>query len=223
MATAQQVIDRARQLINDVASSFVSGLRWSDAELLQWLTDGQREIVVLEPEANAVTDVFTVADGFPRQQLDPAIAYRLIRVEANGTDEVTGNLTAAAGCTNTSFGYRSGSASSNIYYPWCDAAGGDWSGDLAAMLPSAGALTLVVLQSLTSGVVSVLIQGSTPPAQNVFSSLSFVDKNGTHQTLLSSAATFTQYAGFAQSQWDWDLGSEAVLADAGVYTATFNP
>jgi hypothetical protein len=85
MITAQEVIDRARQLINDVASSFVSGLRWSDAELLQWLTDGQREIVTLEPEANAVTDIFIVADTFPCQQIDPTVAYRLIRVEANGT------------------------------------------------------------------------------------------------------------------------------------------
>ena len=36
MATAQDVTSRARQLINDVASNFVAGLRWSDAELLQW-------------------------------------------------------------------------------------------------------------------------------------------------------------------------------------------
>lgn len=84
MATAQDVIDRTRQLINDVASSFVSGLRWSDAELLQWLTDGQREIVRLKPEANATTDWFDVEGGFPRQRLSPTLAYRLIRVEANG-------------------------------------------------------------------------------------------------------------------------------------------
>lgn len=83
MATAQNVIDRVRQLINDVASSFVSGLRWTDAEMLQWLTDGQRELVVLEPEANVITEVFSVTAS-PRQSLDPATAYRLIRVEANG-------------------------------------------------------------------------------------------------------------------------------------------
>lgn len=222
MATAQSVIDRARQLINDVASAFVSGLRWSDTELLRWLTDGQREIVVLEPEANAVTDIFTVVDTFPRQQLDPAIAYRLIRVEANGAGP-TSNLTAAAGCSNTSFGYRSPGASSNFYYPWCNEAGGAWTGDLTQMLPAAGAVTLVVLQSLTSGVLSVLLEGggSSPP-QNVFSSLTFTDKNGTDQTLLSSAATFTQYFGSSQSQWDWNLGS-AVLADGEDYTITFNP
>jgi hypothetical protein len=84
VATAQQVIDRARHLINDVASSFVAGLRWTDAELLQWLTDGQREIVTLKPEANPATELFIVVGGAPRQQLDPAVADRLIRVEANG-------------------------------------------------------------------------------------------------------------------------------------------
>jgi hypothetical protein len=89
MATAQEVIHRARELINDVASTFVSGLRWSDAELMQWLTDGQREIVKLKPEANAVTSLFTVVDGLPRQRLDPSRTYRLIRVEANGIRSVT--------------------------------------------------------------------------------------------------------------------------------------
>lgn len=87
MATAQDVINRARELINDVASDFVSGLRWSDTELLMWLTDGQREIVQLKPEAYVVTDVFEVEGGKPRQRLDPDAAYRLIRVEANGLAE----------------------------------------------------------------------------------------------------------------------------------------
>lgn len=84
MATAQQVINRARNMINDVASGFVAGLRWSDTELLRWISDGQREIVELEPEANIVTDVFDVVGGIARQSLDPLSAYRLIRVEANG-------------------------------------------------------------------------------------------------------------------------------------------
>jgi len=101
MATAQEVIDRSRQLINDVASSFVSGLRWSDAELLQWLTDGQREIVKLKPEANAITELFTVMGGSPRQRLDSAIAYRLIRVEANGASSASppGTLLSAPAIT----------------------------------------------------------------------------------------------------------------------------
>lgn len=93
MATAQNVIDRTRQLINDVASGFVSGLRWADAEMLLWLTDGQREIVVLEPEANPVTAVFDVVAGKPRQSLPAATAHKLIRVEANGSGSlVYGNV-----------------------------------------------------------------------------------------------------------------------------------
>ena len=85
MATAQDVIDRARDLINDVPSAFVSGVRWTDAELLRWITDAQREIVKHKPEAYPLTEIFTVTGGSPRQRLDPALAYRLIRVEANGT------------------------------------------------------------------------------------------------------------------------------------------
>lgn len=93
MATAQNVIDRTRQLINDVATSFVSGLRWADAEMLQWLTDGQREIVLLEPEANPVTALFDVVAGSPRQRLAAATFYKVIRIEANGaTGPVYGNV-----------------------------------------------------------------------------------------------------------------------------------
>lgn len=94
MATARDVISRARQLINDVASNFVAGLRWSDAELLQWLTDGQREIVRIKPEANPITDIFDVV-AHPRQRLNPQTAYRLIRVESNGTGGGVGNASLA--------------------------------------------------------------------------------------------------------------------------------
>lgn len=84
MATAQDIINRVRHLINDEASAFVSGLRWSDTEMLEWITDGEREIVQLKPEANTVTALFDVVGDLPRQRLDPTVAYRLIRVEANG-------------------------------------------------------------------------------------------------------------------------------------------
>lgn len=83
MATAQNVIDRVRQVINDLASDFIVAVRWTDAELLLWITDAQCEIVKTKPEAYPVTAVFPVAADIPRQRLDPAVAYRLIRVEAN--------------------------------------------------------------------------------------------------------------------------------------------
>lgn len=108
MATAQEAIDRARQLINDTASAFVSGLRWSDSELLEWLTDGQREIVKLQPEANAITEWFDVEGGSPCQFLDPANAYKLIRVEANGSgktsDPVLTQFVAISSDTGTGLG-----------------------------------------------------------------------------------------------------------------------
>lgn len=83
MATAQNVIDSVRRLINDETSSAVSGVRWADAELLVWITEAQRELVKLKPEANPVTEKFTIDGTNPRQRLSASTAYRLIRVERN--------------------------------------------------------------------------------------------------------------------------------------------
>lgn len=87
---AQDVIDDARRLINDELGSAVSGVRWSDAELLDWITDGQYEMAKFKPEALVKTDLFTVVGDEPRQRLDPTVAYRLMRVEANGSSAVHG-------------------------------------------------------------------------------------------------------------------------------------
>lgn len=96
MTTAQLVIDRVRQLVNDSASDFITDVRWSDEELLLWITDAQREVVKTKPEAYPVTAVFSVDAGMPRQRLDVATAYRLIRVEANvvvdGMDSTYGDV-----------------------------------------------------------------------------------------------------------------------------------
>jgi hypothetical protein len=83
VATAQDIIDRARRLINDEETAFASTVQWSDAELLDWITDAQRQIVTLKPEANAVSDVFTPEVGRPRQRLPQASASKIVRVEAN--------------------------------------------------------------------------------------------------------------------------------------------
>lgn len=85
VATAQVVIDRVREVVNDNASAFITDKRWSDAELLLWITDGQREIVKTKPESYPITVAFDVTNDTPRQRLDPADAYRLIRVEANAS------------------------------------------------------------------------------------------------------------------------------------------
>lgn len=46
MATAQNVITRVRNLIMDTGS-----VRWADAEMLDWINDGQREIARIQPTA----------------------------------------------------------------------------------------------------------------------------------------------------------------------------
>lgn len=46
--TAQSVIDRVRTQLIDTGST----KRWSDAELLQWLSDGQRTLVSIIPDAS---------------------------------------------------------------------------------------------------------------------------------------------------------------------------
>lgn len=88
MATAADVINRARHIINDEASSFVSGLRWSDTEMCRWVTDAQRTAVDLKPESNPVTALHTVTAG-PRQRMSASAAVKVIRVEANGTSGPT--------------------------------------------------------------------------------------------------------------------------------------
>lgn len=83
VATAQDIIDRIREIANDNASAFITSVRWTDAELLLWITDAQREIVKTKPEAYPVTELFDVVNDSARQRVDPTLAYRLIRVEAN--------------------------------------------------------------------------------------------------------------------------------------------
>lgn len=85
MATGNDVISRVREVINDNASAFISAVRWSNTELLRWITDAQREIVKTKPEAYPVTALFSVVGTQSRQRLDPEAAYRLLRVEANGS------------------------------------------------------------------------------------------------------------------------------------------
>ena len=46
--TAQSIVDRARHILQDTTSG---GTRWLDPELLKWLNDAQREIVLLKPNA----------------------------------------------------------------------------------------------------------------------------------------------------------------------------
>lgn len=78
--TGQSVVDRARILLND---TLLGAYRWADAELLKWLNDGQKFIVVVRPDVAATTESLTLVDG--TKQTIPATGLRLLDVVRNTT------------------------------------------------------------------------------------------------------------------------------------------
>lgn len=82
---ASDVIARTRDLLLDTVEPY----RWTDAELLRWLSDAQRALVVRVPEAHTTASTVKVLAGKYRQAL-PANAYRLLDVPRNlGVDGTT--------------------------------------------------------------------------------------------------------------------------------------
>jgi len=75
--TAQNVLDRVRSQLVDTGAS----PRWTDNELLRWISDGQRTIVSAVPRASSYTANMTTVAG-ARQTL-PADAFQLIRCGRN--------------------------------------------------------------------------------------------------------------------------------------------
>jgi hypothetical protein len=61
--TAQQLLDRAREIMGDVGAT-----RWENPEALNAINDGQRETVVALPSSNVKTSLLTLAAG-TRQDL----------------------------------------------------------------------------------------------------------------------------------------------------------
>jgi hypothetical protein len=61
--TAQSIIQRAVQILQDTSS-----VRWPVDELVRWLNDGQRQIVLHRPDSNSITATGTLAAG-TRQSL----------------------------------------------------------------------------------------------------------------------------------------------------------
>jgi len=61
--TAQSIVKRAVQILQDTTS-----VRWPADELVRWLNDGQREIVLYRPDANTTAGTGTLAAG-TRQNL----------------------------------------------------------------------------------------------------------------------------------------------------------
>jgi len=78
--TAQNIVDRAAIIVQDE-----TGTRWPESELLDWLNDGQREIVLLKPDANAQNEALQLDSG--TKQSIPTDGLSLIDIVRNmGTD-----------------------------------------------------------------------------------------------------------------------------------------
>ena len=75
--TASSIINRVRTQLSDNGTT----QRWSDAELLNWLSDGQRAIVVADATASQTVTTVPLAAG-TRQAL-PSGAHKLIHIYRN--------------------------------------------------------------------------------------------------------------------------------------------
>lgn len=73
---AADLISRASKILQDEQH-----IRWEVPELLEWINDAAREIIVRRPAARAVTDVLTLAEG-TKQDL-PADSVELLDVVRN--------------------------------------------------------------------------------------------------------------------------------------------
>jgi hypothetical protein len=76
--TGTNIADRARRVLQDQAAG---GTRWLDAELLDWINDAQREVVVAKPEASGVITDITCVQG--TKQSIPNTGIRLLSVIRN--------------------------------------------------------------------------------------------------------------------------------------------
>lgn len=75
--TAQSIIDRASTLIQDATN-----VRWPQEEILKYLNDGQREVVLLKPEASVVNASVALSISSTKQTI-PAAGIMLIDITRN--------------------------------------------------------------------------------------------------------------------------------------------
>jgi len=82
---SSSLISKAQTLLQDTA-----GTRWTSTELLGWLNDGQREIVLLKPDANTSSSTHALTAG--TKQALPNAGITLVDVTRNvtGTGAATG-------------------------------------------------------------------------------------------------------------------------------------
>jgi hypothetical protein len=79
LATGQNIVDEVRRQLND---GDASNRRWDDTEMLDYVNAGQRQIVMLVPEANIIESQETIAaDSGPRQTI-PADGIKFIAVNS---------------------------------------------------------------------------------------------------------------------------------------------
>jgi hypothetical protein len=74
--TAESIIERAGKILADSEH-----VRWERADLLDWLNEGQRKIVVLKPEVNPVVSSVQLVSG--TKQSIPADGIALLKVVRN--------------------------------------------------------------------------------------------------------------------------------------------
>ena len=73
---ASTILDKAQTILQDT-----SGVRWPDEELLGWLNDGQREIVIYKPNASVKNQAVALVAG--TKQTLPADGVQLIDLPRN--------------------------------------------------------------------------------------------------------------------------------------------
>lgn len=74
--TAQAILDKATTQLIDLTN-----VRWTRAELLAWLNDGMRQIVIIQPSATSTTSAVKLVAG--TRQLLPADGWLLLQVYRN--------------------------------------------------------------------------------------------------------------------------------------------
>lgn len=75
--TAQTIITRVQAVLQESGA----GTRWKTAELLQWISDGQREIATIRPDSTNTRTSFALAAG--ARQIMPVGAVSLIDIPSN--------------------------------------------------------------------------------------------------------------------------------------------
>lgn len=77
----QNLITRFGDLMNDADS-----VRWTAAERINWINDGQRELVTFKDDANVKTAVMTLTVGARQSLGNTTDCHKILTVRAGGTN-----------------------------------------------------------------------------------------------------------------------------------------